>query len=157
MERQRPQGSPLVFEEILNEAMPEHSKNTLVKDGRHRVKNAASHETESLGHKLLLGLNGAIHTRWELEYYKQKWPKQTRKVKHEIKEALVLVDKLLVRLVAAINFFAPEELQNFVLPRGVPAEHVDQALGPIKRKLAVHGALGRTDPLPQIPGEEPTS
>lgn len=152
VERQRPRGSPLVFEAILNDTIPEHSKSKLAKDVRFRVINAASHETESLGHKLLLGLNGAIHSRWELEYYKKHWPKQTRKISHEIREALVLVDRLLTRLLAALHTFAPEELHGFVLPEGVPAEHMDQALGPIKRKIAVHGALGRETPLPQIPG-----
>ena len=64
----------------------------------------------------------------------------------------MLVDRLLTRLLAALHTFAPEELHGFVLPEGVPAEHMDQALGPIKRKIAVHGALGRETPLPQIPG-----
>ena len=75
----------------------------------------------------------------KLDYYKKHWPKQTCKIAHEIKEALVLVDRLLTRLLASIHTFDPKELEDFILPEGVPAEHVDQALGPIKRKIAVVG------------------
>jgi hypothetical protein len=152
VERRRPEGSPQLLEAILDDTLPEHPKNQLVKDVRFRVLSAASQETESIGHKLLLGLNGAIHSRWELAYYKKHWPKQTPKTTHEIKEALVLVDRLLIRLVASINTFDPKQLEDFILPEGVPAGDVDQALGPIKRKIAVVGALGRATDLPQLPG-----
>jgi len=66
VERRRPEGSPQLLEAILDDTLPEHPKNQLVRDVRFRVLSAASQETESIGHKLLLGLNGAIHSRWEL-------------------------------------------------------------------------------------------
>ena len=53
--------------------------------------------------------------------------------------------------IASINTFDPKQLKDFILPEGVPAWDVDQALGPIKRKIAVVGALGRATDLPQLP------
>jgi hypothetical protein len=95
-------------------------------------------------------LNAALLSRWELAYYDQNLKVKSSKVERQMQEALTFVDQLLQQIFLEMQKRCPAEVAGWIMPRGVPVEQSNLALGPLTGKLKIVAALGRETPLPAV-------